>query len=272
MNLHCRCGQGKSSPMTILKLRDWRRRRVLRRSRLDPALWRRTVERLAVLHGLDESELARLQDLVVLFLHEKSLESAHGLRLDPAMKLHIAALACLPILNLGLDYYRGWRTVVVYPRGFLARHEYMDAAGVVHQVARPLAGEAWERGPVILSWEDVADSGELDGFNVVIHECAHKLDMLDGEDNGLPPLSPPQTVAAWSEVFGAAYGDFCARVERGQDTELDPYAADSPGEFFAVLSEAFFELPDLLWECYPAVYGQLQGFYRQDPLARLGFP
>ncbi len=256
--------------MTLLNFRNWRRRRVLRRSRLDPALWGRTVETQPVFQGLSPDEWLRLRELTVLFLHEKSLESAHDLELDPAMRLHIAALACLPILNLGLDYYRGWQTVVVYPQGFLARHDYMDAAGVVHQVARPLAGEAWAQGPVILSWEDVADSRELDGFNVVIHECAHKLDLLDGEDNGLPPLSPPQTVAAWSGAFGTAFEDFRARVERGEDTELDPYAAESPGEFFAVLSEAFFELPDLLWEVYPQVYEQLKGFYGQDPLTRLG--
>jgi len=105
--------------------------------------------------------------------------------------------------------------------------------------------------------------------NVVVHEFAHKLDMLNGGANGYPPLHRGMDRRSWSEAFGAAYRDLCARVDAGEDTVIDPYASESPGEFFAVLSEAFFELPDVVEAEYPRVYAQLAQFYRQDPLARL---
>jgi len=224
------------------------------------------VAGLPVLYGLNRDELERLRELVILFLHEKSLEAAGGLELTEAMRLRIAAQACLPILNLGLDYYQGWVTVIVYPGGFLARHQYADSAGIVHTVQRPLIGEAWEQGPLILSWEDIEAASTLTGFNVVIHELAHKLDMLNGVANGMPPLHATMQVEEWSWVFGTAYEDCC----QGLETVLDPYAAESPAEFFAIVSEAFFEIPGVLNTVYPAVYEQLRAFYRQDPRRRLG--
>ncbi len=249
-------------------IQNWRRRRWLERARLPEIEWRATVAELPLLEGLHPAELEQLRDLATLFLREKALDPAGGLELTPEMRPLIAAQACLPILNLGLDYYQGWSAVILYPEGFLTHHEYTDAVGLVHSVHRPLIGEAWERGPVILSWADIADSHNEPGLNVVIHEMAHKLDLLTGEVNGLPPLHRDMAVTEWSRVFTAAYDDFCWKVDRGQPTALDPYAADSPGEFFAVISEAFFETPAAVAEAYPEVYGQLRAFYRQDPLLR----
>lgn len=248
---------------------NWRRRRLLERARIPATEWRATVANLPLLAGLNPVELARLRDLATLFLHEKALEPAGGLELAPEMGPIIAAQACLPILNLGLDYYRGWSSVILYPEGFLAHHEYTDPVGLVHSVHRPLIGEAWERGPVILSWADIADTLDEPGLNVVIHEMAHKLDMLTGQVNGLPLLHRSMSVQDWSRAFTAAYDNLCREVDRGRPTALDPYAADSPGEFFALISEAFFETPGVVNEIYPDVYRQLQAFYRQDPLARL---
>ena len=139
----------------------------------------------------------------------------------------------------------------------------------MHSVHRPLIGEAWERGPVILSWADILDTLDEPGLNVVIHEMAHKLDMLTGEVNGLPPLHPGMKIEDWSRAFNAAYEQLCRDADRGRPTALDPYAAESPGEFFAVISEAFFETPGRVAETWPAVYEQLRMFYRQNPLARL---
>jgi Mlc titration factor MtfA (ptsG expression regulator) len=221
-----------------------------------------------LLQGLNSSERKRLRDLATLFLHEKTLDLAGGLERTPEMGPNIAAQACLPILNLGLDYYQGWSSVILYPAGFLSHHEYTDASGLVHSIHRPLIGEAWERGPVILSWADVIDSFNQPGLNVVIHEMAHKLDMLTGQVNGLPPLRRGMSVPAWSEAFNTAYQQLCRELERGQPTTLDPYAAESPGEFFAVISETFFETPEIVSTTYPQVYQQLKAFYRQDPLAR----
>ena len=228
--------------------------------------WHGAVDDLAsLLAHLGNDERERLRALSATFLRKKELVPQHGLDADDALRALIAVQACLPVLNLGLDSYRDWRSVIVYPEAFVARHEVLDDDGVVHCVDETMAGEAWERGPLVLSWHDVLTRG--DGFNVVIHECAHKLDMLNGDVNGFPPLHADMDPAWWSRVMQRAYEDVCARVDAGADTALDPYAATSPGEFFAVLSETFFELPRVLRSSYPDAYRQLRLFYRQDPAA-----
>ncbi|HUL40918.1 MAG TPA: M90 family metallopeptidase, partial [Burkholderiales bacterium] len=193
---------------------------------------------------------------------------AAELQLTEEMCMVIAAQACLLILNLGLDYYRDWVEVIVYPGDFMPRHEYTDEDGVVHVEREPMQGEAWLQGPVILSWEAV-QSGAEDGVNVVLHEFAHKLDMLNGDTDGFPPLHEDMSREAWMLDFSKAYRDFCARIERGERTAIDPYAAESPAEFFAVLSEVFFETPQVLKRIYADVYFQLSRFYRQDPALRM---
>ena len=252
----------------LLSLCQNRRQKRIKRTRIPEAQWRLAVARLPLLDGLTPVDQERLRDLATSFLRQKKLESAGGLHLTPDMGPIIAAQACLPILNLGLHYYRGWHSVILYPEGFLAHHEYIDATGVVHNVNRPSIGEAWQRGPVILSWADIANSRAGTSFNVVIHEMAHKLDMLTGEANGLPPLHRTMATQNWSRAFTAAYQSLCREVDRGQPTALDPYATDSPAEFFAVISEAFFETPQVVADAYPEVYRQLQAFYRQNPLTR----
>lgn len=246
------------------RYKTWRRRRILARNPLPEALWREARSRLPLVHRLDHEEQARLRDLTVLFLHEKIFEPVSGLELTDAIRLEIALQACLPILNLGLDWYDGWRAIIVYPGDFVPQHEEMDEAGVVHLSREPLSGESWQNGPVILS---LSDSAAVDGGNLVIHEFAHKLDMLNGDANGLPPLHREMSVGDWAKAFSTAFEDFQARVTRGESTAIDDYAAEDPAEFFAVLSEVFFESPSDLGELYPAVYKQLRRFYRQDPAA-----
>jgi Mlc titration factor MtfA (ptsG expression regulator) len=185
------------------------------------------------------------------------------------MRVCIAAQACMLILNLDLDWYRGWHEVIVYPDEFVADYEYVDEAGVAHHVREPMSGESWLAGPVILSWADAGRPDAGGGYNVVIHEFAHKLDMLNGDANGFPPLHSDMSRAEWSKTFSAAYDAFCLHVERHRQTAIDPYGAENPGEFFAVLSEAFFEIPLAVRDDFPGVYGQLAAFYRQDPAARL---
>jgi len=248
-------------------LTAWRRRRVLNRARLSAALWQQTLADLPLLHGLNNAERQRLRELTILLLHEKSFEAVGGLVLTESMRLTLAALACLPVLNLDLDYYSGWASVIVYPDCFLVRHEYLDSAGVEHAGQRVLAGEAWERGPLIVSWADVERAHA--GSNVVIHECAHKLDMANGPANGFPPLHPGMDRTAWARDFTAAFNDLNEHLASGWGIPLDPYAATSPAEFFAVLSETFFTAPARLDAAYPAVYRHLKAFYRQDPEQRL---
>ena len=231
--------------------------------------WQSVRRSLPILATLVESDAAKVRSLAEAFLHTKSLEGAGGFELDEASRILVAAQACVPILELGMEAYAGWHSVIVYPGGFVSRGTSVDEWGVEHEWEEPRSGEAWSHGPVVLSWEDIAASGRLEGYNVVIHEMAHKLDMLNGDANGFPPLHVDMDGATWYRVFSEAFEDLDARVEAGEETEIDEYAAEEPGEFFAVTSEYFFEAPDVLGECYPKVYAELRAFYRQDPIARI---
>jgi Mlc titration factor MtfA (ptsG expression regulator) len=250
-------------------LKAWRRRRTLRRHALSHSLWQGAVARLPVLRGLTGDELARLREWATLFLHAKQMNAAGGLVLTDEMRVMIAAQASLPILNLDLDYYDGWVEVIVYPGEFVPEREYTDSVGLVHRTRRPLSGEAWSRGPVILSWWDATNGFGVRGHNVVIHECAHKLDMLNGGADGFPPLHGDMSRQAWSAAFTAAFDDLRARVAGFEHVAIDPYGAENPAEFFAVMSEAFFEMPRVVKASYPDVYAQLGLFYRQDPAQRM---
>lgn len=230
------------------------------------SLWQEAVTRLAFLDWLAADERQRLRALVARFLEEKEFTATGGLELDDRMRLSIAIQGCLPILNLGLDWYAGWVGIVVYPAEFVIPRSIMDDDGVVHEYDEVASGEAWGGGPLLISWEDVEMAGE--GYNVVIHEFAHKLDMLNGDADGMPPLHAGMSHAAWEAALFDAYDDFCNRVDAGEDTAIDPYAAESPGEFFAVIAETFFEEPGLLRAEYPALYAQVAVFFRLDPLAR----
>jgi Mlc titration factor MtfA (ptsG expression regulator) len=241
-------------------LTEWRRRRVLRKHAMDDALWQKTLKRLPF---LPRSE--KLKQLALLFLAEKQFTGAHGLEVTDEMRVAIAAQACLPVLELGLDWYAGWHGIVLYPGDFRVRRREMDEDGVVHEWDDDLAGEAMPGGPVVISWDAAAHDPYI---NVVIHEFAHKLDMVNGAADGHPPLHPGMDLRAWSAAFAAAYEGFCDAVERGKDTWLDPYASEHPSEFFAVVSEAFFENPAETRRRYPDVYDQLRLFYRQDPASR----
>ncbi|MGD9953037.1 MAG: zinc-dependent peptidase [Burkholderiales bacterium] len=247
-------------------LKDWRRRRVLARHRIDERLWARTIAALPFLAGLSARELRRLRELATLFLAEKQLSGAHNFGVTDAVRLTIAVQACLPILELGLDAYGAWSEIVVHPGDFRVPIREADDDGVVHEFHDERSGESWPGGPVVLSWDAAANAPEM---NVVIHEFAHKLDMANGEADGMPPLHAGMDRRAWSEAFRAAYEGFCDAVDRGKETWLDPYAAEAPGEFFAVVSEAFFLAPNETRRRYPDVYDQLRQYYRQDPAARL---
>lgn len=220
-------------------------------------------------YHLNHRERRQLRELASLFLHEKAINGAGGQAVNLPMRIFIAAQACLLILNLDLDYFRGWREVIVYPQSFVVTREERDAAGVVHLTSRVLGGEAWLRGPVILSWADAGFDAHRRGrtSNVVLHEFAHKLDMLTGSANGMPPLHAGMLRSQWTMVFTRAYSDLCRQVEH-HPTAIDPYAATSPAEFFAVLSGIFFEQPALLKTVYPDVFQQMCLFYQQDPVQR----
>lgn len=254
-------------------------------SPIDEGLWESATVPYLFMRGLPPGENERLRELAGRFLTRKQFSGTHDLEITPLMHVQIAAQASILVLELGIEWYDGWNEIIVYPGQFAPRREIVDEAGVVHLVNDPMAGEAWLGGPVILSYEDVAmtsdEMARVAGYNVVIHEFAHKLDMRSGDPNGCPPLHAGMQLTAWRRAFSDAYEHFCRLVDEAdrlaQDDggealdrlPIDPYASENPGEFFAVASEAFFETPEWLEPAYPAVYAQLRQFYRQDPLARL---
>ena len=229
-------------------------------------LWQATVAGLPFLANLAADEKAELRALAEGLLAEKEFTTGGGLELTDTMCVSIAAQGCLPILKLGLEAYRGWVGIIVYPDEFVIPRSIQDEFGVVHEYDEPASGEAWAGGPLIVSWRDAQMAG--DGYNVVIHEFAHKLDMLNGEADGMPALHSGLRRDDWERVLLAAYEDFCQRVDDGEDTWIDPYAAEHPAEFFAVLSESFFEMPDIVAGEYPELYELMRRYYRQDPLER----
>lgn len=250
----------------------WRRRRILARHPISPALWASVRQPLPILDGLSAVEEQRLRERAVLFLHHKHLTALPDVELDASARLQLAVQAELPLLHLAdLNWYQGFHEIVLYPDDFISPQRHRDASGVVHEWDAEHSGEAWQHGPVILAWPGVQASGQWDGYNLVIHELAHKLDMLNGDANGLPPLHSNMRISDWAVAMQSAFDQLNAQLDADPEAEtaIDPYAAENPAEFFAVTSEYFFSAPDLLAEDFPAVYAQLALFYRQDPLARL---
>lgn len=254
---------------------DWKRRRILARHQIPEEVWAKGLELLPLLDTLDEIERRKLREVATLFLHEKHFEGGSGFTVEPTHKIVIALLACLPVLELGLDALAGWSSIVVYKDEFKNHEEWVDEQGIAHVDRSAQAGQTVPGGPLLLSWADVVQSAEdpYDGYNVVIHEVAHKLDMLNGgEADGIPPLHPDMDAAAFKAVFSKSFDDLCHRLDLGEESGIDEYATENESEFFAVMVETFFEAPDIVETEYPAVYEQLMLLFRQDPLRRLPAP
>lgn len=254
-------------------------------------LWQATIAALPFLAARPYDELVRLRELAARLIEDKQMAGAGGLELTAAIQVHIAAQACLPVLNLGLDWYRGWTSVVVYPDEFVVPRSVTDDDGVVHEYDESIVGEAWDGGPLLLAWSDVRDPALRDQpYNVVIHEFTHKLDLLNGEANGVPPFNrsthPELTLRDWKTALDDAFGRFNAEldlIERALPPDLDPdadqaqryyahlpldpYAAQDEGEFFAVSSEAFFVNPAKMALAFPGWTRQLSLFFKQAPAA-----
>lgn len=250
----------------------WRRKRTLARYPITPQQWQAVRERLPMLDGISDAEDHWLREACILFLLDKHLTCLPGVELDDEQRLMLAAQAQLPLLHLGeLNWYQGFHEIILYPDDFKSPQRHRDASGVEHVWDGEHSGEAWQQGPIIMAWNGVQASGGWEAYNLVIHELAHKLDMLNGDANGLPPLHSSMPVDEWATAMQQAYDDLNQQLDANPaaETAIDPYAAENPAEFFAVTSEYFFSAPDLLHQAYPQVYHQLSMFYRQDPLARL---
>jgi Mlc titration factor MtfA (ptsG expression regulator) len=214
-----------------------------------------------------------LLDLVQVFIAEKNWEGGAGLQVTDEMQATIAADACLLILSLEHDFYRGVESIVVYsstmrpPPRRLGTFE-VATAPVVASV--PRLGEAWKGGPLLLAWDSVLRGARnaRDGANVVFHEFAHKLDMLSGSADGVPPLADAVTHGEWVSALQVEYDQLQREAERGRPSFLDRYALTNGAEFFAVATEYFFEQPRRMRDEHGAMYRVLSSFYRQDPAER----
>jgi Mlc titration factor MtfA (ptsG expression regulator) len=251
------------------RLRRRSEQRAVERRAIPDALWQQTLRDYPFLTRHTPEDAAELRRLSSLFLDRKEFSGAQGLQVSDEMAVAIAAQACLPVLRLGLQAYDGFVGIVVHPDEVQVRREFVDDDGLVHEYDDVLSGEAMAGGPVMLSWRDVREAGDTSawGYNVVLHEFAHVLDMGDGEADGIPPLPTAAARRQWHEVLMREYEAFCEAVDARRGTVVDPYGAEGPDEFFAVASEAFFVTPQELQAQMPALYTLLAGFYRQDPAA-----
>ncbi len=249
----------------------WRRARTLERRAIPDELWQLTLARYPFLAARSAAKVDELREMATLFLAAKEFTGAGGLVVSDAMAVAIAAQACLPVLELGLSWLDGFVGIVVHPDVVVARREREDEAGVVHAYDEELSGEAMQGGPVMLAWRDVEEAGEwaAEGYNVVIHEFAHVVDMRGGVTAGIEHVDPESDRGRWLGALADEYEDFADRVDADEETFLDPYAAEALEEFFAVGAEAFFVAAADLEAEQPELYRLLAEFFRQDPARRL---
>jgi len=239
-----------------------------------PEAWEATLRRdVTFWRYLDDEERTQLRELIQVFIAEKHWEGCGGLELTDPMRVTIAAGACLLLLGRDHALFDDVQSILVYPNTVVPPERplsFFSRGGEIVHGPSPLAGEAWQGGPVILVWDAVKRGARHaeDGHNVVFHEFAHKIDMLDGGADGTPPLADRATRRTWAEVCAEIYlalKDEDPAVRR----VLDPYGATHEAEFFAVATESFFERPEALAGALPALYQLLADFYQQDPRARM---
>jgi hypothetical protein len=248
------------------------RREALRQEEPDAARVAIVEKRFPYFEKLSADDRRELLGHVNVFLAEKKFEGCAGLEMSDEIRVTIAAQACLLLLHRETDYFPKCDVVLVYPHDYRAKHVERAGGGVVIEREQGRLGESSAAGVVVLSWDAVRGGAvnARDGHNVVLHEFAHQLDQEDGAADGAPVLATRAAYDPWAKVFGGEYEALKADVDEGRDTDIDAYGATNPAEFFAVVTEAFFEKPDRLVASHPALYDQLAAFYRQDPLARLG--
>jgi MtfA peptidase len=250
----------------------WKRRR--RRQLLAqpfPEAW------LAHLHNnvrhyrfLNETEKARLRDDLRVFIAEKNWEGCGGLQMTDEIKVTIAAHAMLLVLGMEHNYFDRVLSILVYPHGFKDPTPKWGRDGMIHQGGPGNLGEAWYRGPVVLSWQAVRDDSRHPGrgANVVFHEFAHQLDMLDGVIDGTPPLKDKEQYRRWHDVMSGEYQQLLDASARGQATLIDQYGTTNEAEFFAVSTECFFNHPVEMQRGHPRMYELLRDYFRQDTVRR----
>ncbi|MDY6785285.1 MAG: M90 family metallopeptidase [Cyanobacteriota bacterium] len=250
-----------------------RRRRRLQRKPFPP-YWIAVIQQNFPLYKhLPEDLARRLQGDIQVFLAEKNFIGCGGLEITDEIKLAIAAPACLLLLNERGNYFAQLKDILVYPSAFIA-NSITPLGNTYLERQDWKSGESWQKGMVILSWEDIKRDAInwRDGRNVIFHEFAHQLDQENGAANGVPTLDRRSDYHRWAQVFERTYRHFCDRVRQGKKTPLNEYGATHPAEFFAVATETFFEKPKSLKATYGELYDELKWYYNLDPLAWLHPP
>jgi len=246
-----------------------RHRRILETCRIGDRHWRKAVEGRPIFRRLGASQGELLRDLSSIFLAEKDFHEPPGADVPEEIRILIAAYACLPILELGIRWYDDWSSLILTPREYRVEKREVDDSGVVHEYSDRAAGEVLELGPVVLSVSDVLDAGG--GYNVVIHEMAHKIDRRNGALDGMPPLEGRIDPDLWRRTFSQAFDSLTTSADSRRpgrsllQGRLDSYATQDPVEFFAVMCEYFFDRPHRLLRVFPGVYRLLAAFFLQDP-------
>ncbi|MBK6464083.1 MAG: zinc-dependent peptidase [Myxococcales bacterium] len=251
-----------------------RRRREALRAEPFPEAWREILER-NVRHAarLTPAEREELEQLTRVFVAEKAFEGCGGLELTDEIRVTIAGQACLLLLNRETDVYPELEIVLVYPHAYRAPARRQDGAVVIEGDEARL-GESWSRGMVVLAWDHVSTSARHlgGGHNVVLHEFAHQLDAEEGDMDGVPELDSNAHYLGWARIFGEEFHELTQRLHADRRSDIDPYGAASPAEFFAVVTEMFFERPRALRHGHPELYAELSAFYRQDPASAAARP
>jgi MtfA peptidase len=252
----------------VFGFKDRRRKKIA--ARPFPEAWlvllRKNVPLYARLPTADQEELKRH---ILVFMAEKRFEGCGGLRMTDQIRITIAAHACILLLHRKTDYYPGLKTILVYPRAYVAANARHFVGGTILESEDIRLGESWHRGSVVLSWDDVRRSAAdvEDGQNVVFHEFAHQLDSSGGRGDSTPVLQDRSNFTTWARALGEDFEKFKRSIEQDRAEVLDEYGATNPAEFFAVATEAFFERPKDLQQRYPRLYEELKRFYQQDPAA-----
>ncbi|MCK5113883.1 MAG: zinc-dependent peptidase [Phycisphaerae bacterium] len=247
-----------------------RRRREKIRQQPFPQEWIDILNKNVSYYSLlKPEEQAELHGDILVFLAEKNIEGCAGLEITDEIRLTIAAEACMLLLNRDTKFYPSLKTILVYPHHY-STESMQSANGLVIGGVSTRAGESWHRGPVVLSWDDVrAGTADIhDGHNVVFHEFAHQLDDERGGTDGAPALEKRSMYVAWARVLGNEYTKLLDDIEHHRRNSIDSYGGTNPAEFFAVVTETFFEKPRVLQRKHPELYDQLKGFYHQDPIER----
>jgi Mlc titration factor MtfA (ptsG expression regulator) len=256
-----------SSPMLFRWLKSRRRRKIL--ATPFPADWQAWLDdQVDIYRMLEPASQQQLRDFIQVFVAEKNWEGLEGVEITDAIRVTVAALAGLLVLgrpDLNFDHVL---SILIYPDVFRARQNTPNAAGVVSERREARIGEAWYRGPVVLSWEDVWEDARRDGpgGNVVLHEFAHQLDMLNGRlVDGTPPLKSRAEYDRWARVMGVEFERLRDRCRHRRPGVIDCYGAQDPAEFFAVSTEFFFERPYALRQQNPDLYEIFRDFFAVDP-------